>query len=222
MDPEDVRKQAEFERLFRAARINRKRGDYREAEQLIHRALEIKPDDLEAREFAADILYARGEIEKAAQEYKAIFEAEPSRASAEEKFARATIEIAEAKRQKDLLRLMIENPQAFRATYELPPRSPLMASILSGLPGLGHVYCGQVVRGIVIFLIVTFSWLLFFALRPSVGASSNPIERFVQELDVWAIIFLCVAVFTHVYAIVDAAVAAERSGKHGGNLAEPR
>jgi tetratricopeptide (TPR) repeat protein len=222
MDPEDVRKQAEFERLLRTAHLNRTRGDYQEAERLIRLALEIRPADSEAREFAADLLYARGKVEEAAREYKSIFEADPSRTSAEEKFAKATVEIAEAKRQRDLLRLMVENPEAFRAASELPPRSPFYAALLSGIPGLGHVYCGRVVRGVVFFLTVTLSWFLFLTLRTNVAGSADPIVRFVQELDVWAVLFLCLAVFAHMYAFVDAAVIAEKTSKGPSSQAEPR
>ncbi len=222
MDSEDVRKQAEFERLFRAAHVSRARGDYEQAESLIGQALDLRPGDPETREFAADLLFARGELEKAAEEYKSIFEADPSRTSAEEKFARATVQMAEGKRQKDLLRLMIEDPQAFRSTYDLPPRSPLLAALLSGIPGLGHVYCGQTVKGIVLFLAVSLSWLLFFALRPSVAGPGDPIARFVHNLGTSAVIFLCLAVFTHMYAFADAAVTAEKVSKGLRDLAEPR
>lgn len=33
-------------------------------------------------------------------------------------------------------------------------KNPILAAILSIIPGLGQVYCGQLVRGIVIFIIV--------------------------------------------------------------------
>lgn len=211
MDPELVRKQAEFERLFRAARICRMRGDYQQAYQYIKDALDLQPDNLDAREFAADILYARGELEKALDEYKSIMQADQSRASAEEKFAKIVVELAEAKRQKELLKQAIDNPEAFAATYRLPPRNPLVAAILSGIPGLGHMYCGQYIKGVLLFLCVTISWLIFFAVRPNVSGSPDPILRFVQNLDVAAVFFLCLAVSLHLYALVDASFKAERS-----------
>lgn len=221
-DIEEIRTQAEYERLFRSAHVSRTRGDYEHAIVFIRRALELRPMDPEAREFAADMLLARGEMEKAAEEYKAIFEADKSRTSAEEKFARATVQIAEGKRQKDLLRQMIENPDAFRSSYQLPPRNPTVAAVLSGIPGLGHVYCGQTVKGIVLFLATSFCWLLFFALRPNVGGLGDPISRFVQNLNAAAVLFLCLAVSVHLYAFVDAAVTADRISKGLRDLAEPR
>jgi tetratricopeptide (TPR) repeat protein len=223
-DPDEVRKQAEYERLTRAAHVSRVRGDYAQAALEIKRVLELRPDDLEAREFAADILFARGELEKAAEHYRTISEADPSRASAEEKFAKATLQIAEVKRQKDLLRQMIEDPTAFRSQYQPPPRSPIAAAVLSGIPGLGHVYCGQVVKGIVIFAGAALSWLFFFALRPNVSyvPPNQRIEMFLKNLDPLTIVFLCAAVAIQMYAFVDAAVTAEKTGKSPKDLAEPR
>lgn len=213
MDPEAIRKQAEFERLFRTARVCRMRGDYQQAQELITQALDLQPDNLDAREFAADILYARGELEKARDEYKAIIEADPSRASAEEKYAKIVVELAEARRQKELLKKAIENPEEFLTTYSLPPRSPILAALLSGIPGLGHVYCGEYVKGILVFCGVTISWLLFFAVRPNVSGSPDPIVRFVQNLSIAAVFFLCLAISLHMYAFVDASVTAEKSSR---------
>ncbi|MDH7600746.1 MAG: tetratricopeptide repeat protein [Armatimonadota bacterium] len=216
MDAEAVRKQAEFERLFLAARVCRMRGDYQQAQALINQALQLQPENLDAREFAADILFARGELEKALEEYKSILQVDRSRASAEEKYAKIVVELAEAKRQKELLKKAIENPQLFKSSYSLPPRSPLVAAVLSGIPGLGHVYCGQYTKGVLLFLSVTISWLIFLTVRPNVSGSPDPIARFVQNLNVTAVFFLCLALTLHLYALLDASLAAERS--HRDNL----
>lgn len=209
-DPDRLREQAEFERLSTAARVYRMRGSFSEAEESIRRALEIRPDDVEAQEFAADMLLARGELDRAAAEYKRIHEANPDRASAEEKYARAILQIAEAKRQRELLQEMLENPSRFRP----PARSPLVAALLSVAPGFGHIYCGYLVKGIVLFSATMLAWLIFYALSPPVQAYLPPPARtmqFAQDLSPAAILFLCIAVFSHVYAFVDAAVLADKS-----------
>lgn len=214
-DPNELRAQQEFERLTTAARIHRIRGNYSEAEKCIRRALEIRPGDIEAREFAADMMMARGELEQAAEEYKRIHEEDPQRASAEEKYARAILQIAEAKRQRELLKEMLENP----ARRRQPQRSPLVAAVLSAAPGFGHIYCGQLVRGIVLFVAAMFAWLIFYAAAPPVQSYLPPPERtmrFLQDLSPAAIFFLCAALFIHVYAFVDAAVVADRSQKSEG------
>lgn len=219
---DDIQKQAEFDRLMTAANVHRRRSDYSQAEQLVRKALDIRPDDPEAREFAADMLFARGELDEAAAEYKRIFESDKTRTSAEEKYARAIVQISEGKRQQDLLQDMLEHPRKFR----VPARSPVVAAILSGIPGLGQVYCNQLVRGVAMFLVAALSWLIFYALAPAMPDYSNfgdrmrdaisatdRINYFMRNLGPGAILFLCIAIFTQIYAIVDAAVIAEKTKK---------
>ena len=206
---DDVRKQAEFERLITAARVHRMRGDYTMAEQTIRQSLEINPADIGALEFAADMLFARGELEKAADEYKRLFEQNKSRTSLEAKYAKATLQIAEGKRQKDLLQDLLDNPSKYRA----PARSPLVAAIISTAPGFGQIYCGQLVRGIVLFMATMMSWLLCYALTPKVAdlRMQDRLTFFTRNMDPWAILFACAAIAIHVYAFVDATVLAGKS-----------
>ena len=222
MHEQDVKKRSEFDRLITAAHVYRRRGDYAQAEQTIRQALEIDPSDAEALEFAADMLFARGELEKAAEQYKLIAEQDKSRSSAEEKYATAVLQIAEGKRQQDLLREMLENPAKFRT----PARSPLLATLISAAPGFGHLYCGKLAKGIVLFVGAMFCWLLFYAFSPPVNTGLGVQERiheFATNMTVPALFFLCVAVFTHIYAFVDAAVLADktRESQEASNLAEP-
>ncbi len=231
MTLEDPKKQAEFERLITAAHVYRRRGDYDRAREAIDAALQLKPSDMEAREFAADIVYARGDIQAAAEEYKRIYEQDASRTSAEEKYARAIVQIAEGKRQQELLREMLENPARFRT----PPRSPLVAGLLSVAPGFGHVYCGQLVKGIVLFLAAMFSWVLFYAFAPKspyAGLSdqitqnittADRVNTFMTNLSAPAILFACIAFFVQIYAFADAPAAASkmREKHESGQSADP-
>lgn len=200
---------AEFNRLLTAATVFRRRGDYGQATQAIKQALALFPDDIAAREFAADMLYAHGDVGKAAEHYKSILEAEPGRASAEEKYAKAILEIAEAERQKELLQLMVENPGKFRP---LQPKSATLAVILSAAPGLGHIYCGKYVTGIGIFAGWLLACVLFlFSLDP--GAAST------QRVTTGAVLFACVAASVHIYALLSAANTAEKI--KDGNSKDP-
>lgn len=219
-DLDDVRRQSEFDRLLTSAHIHRRRGDYEQAEQCINQALQIKPNDLEAREFAADLLFARGELEQAAQQYKSIYEQDKTRSTTEEKYARTIVQIAEGKRQQELLREMLENPRKFQT----PTRSPVVAAVLSGIPGLGHIYCNQYYKGIGLFLVTVLSWMIFYALSPTMPDysglsdraadlinSSSRIKYFAENLSVSAILYMCIAIFAHVYTFVDAAVTADKT-----------
>ncbi|OFX15008.1 MAG: hypothetical protein A2Z18_03180 [Armatimonadetes bacterium RBG_16_58_9] len=222
---------SELERLITAAHVFRRRGDYEKAQDLIDQALDLCPSDLEVREFAADIIYARGDLEKAAEQYKQIAHEDKSRASAEEKYARAVVQIAEGNRQRELLKEMLDNPSKFRA----PARSPLIAGLLSLAPGFGHVYCNQLIKGIVLFLGAMLSWLLFYAFAPDSPykglsdqiagtiTTSERVSYFLTHLGAPAILFACVALFAHIYAIVDAPVIASkmREKSEATKLAEP-
>src|SRR5450759_4255915 len=105
-DLDQAHKKAEFDRLMTAATVYRKRGDYAQATQAVKQALQILPDNIDAREFAADMINAHGDVQKASEHYKAILETEPGRASAEAKYAKAILELAEAERQRELVQYM--------------------------------------------------------------------------------------------------------------------
>ena len=206
---------AEFDRLMTAATVYRRRGDYAQATQAVKQALQILPDNIDAREFAADMIYAHGDVQKASEHYKAILETEPGLASAEAKYAKAILELAEAERQRELVKLMIDNPAKQSRTA---PRNPAVAALLSIAPGFGHIYCGLYVTGMALFGGWVLAWLLFFAtLSPSVGV------QITHKLTAPSVAFGCIAAALHIYALMSAAQQAEKtkSGKDTKNLSEP-
>lgn len=201
---DDIRVRDEFDRLITAAHVHRRRGDYAEADQAVKQALNLCPTNIDAREFAADILFARGQLEEALEAYKSICAEDPSRASAEEKYAKVILQISEGKRQRELLQDMLENPDKYRK----PARSPIIAAILSAAPGFGQIYNGEFVKGAIFFTATMISWFFFYLLRPDVSGY-RPEQRaneFMQNLSPLAVIFALAAVFLHVYAFVDAPV----------------
>ncbi len=196
-DTDDLKIQLEFDRHMMAARVYRNRGDYAKAGEEIQQALRLRPNDLDAREFAADIIFAHGDIEKAADHYKSILETDPSRSSAEEKYAKAILQIAEAERQKKLLKEIIEQPGKMKP----PPRSTVLAALVSIAPGFGQIYCTQYVKGMIIFAAWSLSWLLCLAF---VGPPD-------QRLSAPTLFFGCLATSIHLYALVDAVSQAEKT-----------
>ena len=214
-DLDQANKKAEFDRLMTAATVYRRRGDYAQATQAVKQALQILPDNIDAREFAADMIYAHGDVQKASEHYKAILEIEPGRASAEAKYAKAILELAEAQRQRELVKSMIDNPSKQPRSA---PRNPAVAALLSIAPGFGHIYCGLYVTGIALFGGLVLAWLLFFAtLSSSVGV------QITNKLTAPSVAFGCIAAALHIYALMSAAQQAEKmkSGKDGKNLSEP-
>ena len=190
------------------ARVQRMRGDYVQAAEAVRLALHVKPEDAEAREFAADILAARGELEKAGEVYKALHEADPAWVSAEQKYARVTLQIAEGKRQQFLLRDMAENPDKYRKPTHAP--SPLIAALVSTIPGFGQIYCGQFVKGAGFFLGITCAWLFLGLMGFDWKMAINDPQQFIKNIDVFSIILLCIATALHAYAFVDAPVYANK------------
>ena len=91
-------------------------------------------------------------------------------------------------------------------TPNAPDRSPLVAVILSlSATGLGQIYCGRIVRGLVMFL----GSLLFAPMI--LGAALLPPATIVLV----GLIFALLAVLgVYVYAVVDAFHLARRSGDH--------
>jgi tetratricopeptide (TPR) repeat protein len=214
-DLDQSKKKAEFDRLMTAATVYRRRGDYAQATQTVKQALTILPDNIDGREFAADMIYAHGDVQKASEHYKAILEIEPGRASAEAKYAKAILELAEAQRQQDLIKYMLENPGK---SQTMQHRNPAVAAMLSIAPGFGHIYCGLYVMGMALFCGWVFAWLLFFwTLGDSVGG------QITQKLTASSTAFACIAAALHIYALVNAAQQAEKvnSGKNGKSLSEP-
>lgn len=205
-------KKAEFDRLITAASVHRRRGDYARATEFIRQALAIFPDDLEAREFAADMVLAHGDVRKALEHYKAILEIEPGRASVEAKYAKAVLELAEADRQRTLLQQMLENPTK---RFDIPPRNPAIAAILSIAPGFGHVYVGRYLAGVVLLVAWVLAWMLFaFTLDSAAGVS------IVNRITTSAAAFACLACAIHIYAIISSAREADNT-KRGRDLSEP-
>lgn len=213
-NPDAVGDRSEFDRLMTAARVYRRRDDYAAATKAVQQALTILPDDLDAREFAADMIYAHGDLQKAIDYYKAILETDPKRASAETKYAKTILELAEGHRQRELVQQMLENPTRLQVAH----RNPAIAALLSIAPGFGHIYCGLYTVGIALFCGWVFAWMLFFwTLGESVGVQMT------SRLTAASTAFACIAAALHIYALVGAAQQAERinSGLNADKSSDP-
>lgn len=213
LDKEQLKKQVELERMLNLAKGFRSRGDYGQAEELITKALQLAPNNLDVREFAADILFARGELEKAAEHYKELFTPEKPRPSAEEKYAKAIIEIAEGKRQRELLNKMLENPRQFRHGG----MNPYVAAMISIAPGFGHIYAGLFKKGLSLFLGSVLCWTMVFLTMPPTDITRNAQQRavgFALGLGNFpTVIFVLIALGIGVYSIIDAVSVLEKRKK---------
>jgi tetratricopeptide (TPR) repeat protein len=203
LDPEAIRKQVEFDRLTTAANVYRVKGDYARAAEAIAGAIDLFPDNLDSREFAADILAATGEIEKAAEHYRSLYSKQYPRISAEEKYAKLIVQIAENKRQQQQLLDQLENPAKFRPLGQ----NPYIAAAISIAPGFGHIYGGQFKKGAALFIGAFTCWMLFYLLCPKGPMKS---ADFFQNLSIPAIVCALAAAFIQIYAFIDAAVSVDK------------
>lgn len=211
MANEDIIKKAEFDKAFSAARMFRIQGDYGKSAEMISKAIGYDPENADAYEFAADILYAQGKLEKAAEYYKKLFSPDNPRPTAEEKYAKIIVELAEGKRQKQMLKDMLANP----AKYRQPDRNPIIAAILSIAPGFGQIYNGQLKKGIAICGISIACWLLIYLLRPNVQGfpADKRISAFVTGLDPFSMVLIAFASCVSAYAVIDAVMYAKKKSK---------
>lgn len=214
---DDIRRKAEIDRLMSLANLQRLRGEFIPAEDSCKGVLELDPDNLQAQELQADLLYDRGKLDDAVQAYKEILAKDPRRISVEQKYARTVLEIGEREHLKFVTQDMIDNPEK----YARPERSSGISILLSAVaPGFGHIYIGSYVKGLIILLSFVFSWIIV-AFAPGTDIFAKQVGDYVRNprlginydfLNPLAILFMGVGVFTYIYALIDAAVLAGKSG----------
>ena len=127
------------ERLLREAHIARRRGRFDAALQACQAAVERCPSDAAALEMFGDILQALGRVDDAVAAYRRAGEADPSRRSAERKYAAL---------------ILMQDRLAVPLSARAEPRNPYMAVLLSALcPGAGQYYNGETLKGLILALV---------------------------------------------------------------------
>ncbi len=138
-----MRSDEEVERLLTQANIERARGNFLTARRLLEQALQKAPERADIHELLGDVYKAVGDLSTALECYKKARELDPSRRSAEEKFASTLLEI---------------NPPTISEEVPFLPKNPNIAVILSAvLPGAGQVYNEQWLKGIAMCVVALLS-----------------------------------------------------------------
>lgn len=182
------------------ARVHLKRGEKDAALQLVEGLREKYPDHPDAKEAYADVLVGIGRKQEAIQVLKEIIDAHPGRVETERRHAYLVFGLHQ--HEFEQYGLMLESQEG-----ALGPRSSGTAAFLGLLfPGLGQVYVGQLVRGIVYAALAVLGFVLIFSIGvgPS-GLNGTGISIIVGLAVVWIV------------GILDAAVSAK-----GGSEVTPK
>lgn len=211
--PQNIDKSREIGDLLLQANIERVRGNYRKALEIVKQAYELAPDDPKVLELYGDILRAQGKLKEALEMYNAALQKEHHKPSVEEKVATLTLELSEIARQEELRAKMREHPE-----YRPKVKNPGIAALVSMLiPGAGQVYNGDFIKGIILFAISLFSligWLMpVFEALTQAAKEFRAIDLYslVEVMRLWStlkLIFvfalMMLFAFTWTYAIVEA------------------
>lgn len=184
--PEEVE---EAERLLRDAHLARRRGRFQQAFDACLLAVSKVPRDAAALEMLGDILQSLGRVDDAVAAYHRAGEADPTRGSAERKYAE--------------LVLMQDRSVASLVRQE-EPRNPYLSVMLSALcPGLGQYYNGErakaaVLVGITLTLLILLLWSPW-GLSASASGLSSASSFLLAGLGI-----------TYILSLVDANIGARR------------
>ena len=183
-----VRKKRNFTEHLANARVLFSKEDYTGASAEVKAALEIVPDDPDARELGADILAALGKKEAAAAEYKALFTEDKTRESAEEKYALIVLGQydTEQKLREELEHKNDKKPSAWTLV------------LTAIVPGVGALLKEKYAKGIIIFVL----WLFFFCMscKSMGGGTSGPANLFTSP---WSIATFIVWLFSFVDTLIN-------------------
>lgn len=213
--PEEIERKAEIDRLMSRANVHRMRGELIEAEDCSREALELDERRLDAREFLADMLYARGQLDRASEEYKSLIERRPPDLNLEAKYAKVILEIGEREHEKVIAQEMLESPEKFKS----PEKHPAWAFGLSALaPGVGQMYNGErskggIILGIYVLLltVVAMSSVAVKNLFDNFKAMLVPVKSQPPPVDVFAALMVALLMFLYIYAVIDAPISASKS-----------
>jgi tetratricopeptide (TPR) repeat protein len=185
----------EARRRLANAQLALRRGQVAEAERAAHEALALNPEDADALEILGDALLTRSDFAGAATAFRTVLARDPSRASVENKLARATLRQSEDQRRQTMgVAYASESRALMRGGGEDDPGRRTRLAVLSAiLPGLGQVLAGAFVKGIVLIVVFGIGCLLL-----SVSGMHPP-------LSAGAILALVILTLDWLYAVIDAA-----------------
>ena len=215
--PRNYMAEEEARRLLTTAHVHLRRGQMAEAERVAQEARAKLPGEAEPEELLGDVRLAQGDFDAAQAAYRAALTKEPGRATAEAKLARATLRHSETQRRARIgVAYAASGAALMRSGGEDDAgRRSRQAFASAFLPGLGQIMRGAYVKGGVIAGVYALGWLLF-----SVTADRSTLTGLTAfghaaragggALGGLPLCALAVLTLDWLYAVVDAAVRADR------------
>lgn len=220
INPEDIKRKIEIDRLLSKANIHRMRSEYVEFEGTIREAISLDETRVDLQEYLGDALQARGQLNAAKAQFKKVLEMDPTRTSVETKYARAVLEMGEIEYSKRLTQEMFDNPRKYQAQHAKHPLKSFLLALL--VPGLGQIVNLELVKGAIVMGSYFFS-ILMLALMPADTKNllrslfmvmyPGSMDGQPPPVSGLAAFFASVAVGIYIYGVVDAFIIASKDSK---------
>ncbi|MCS7263795.1 MAG: DUF5683 domain-containing protein [Armatimonadetes bacterium] len=170
----------EVERLLTQANVERVKGNLSDAKRLIEQALQKAPNRADIHELLGDVYKAIGDLPSAFKCYKKAKDLDPSRRSAEEKFAATLLEL---------------NQPSLADEVPFLPKNPNYAVLFSAfLPGAGQIYNEQWLKGIAMLVVALFSLGYFLQFYQQMRTKTLPslwqVQQQLEQASVGEILLL--------------------------------
>ena len=147
-EQEEYKKRRQFGENLTRAKACFANKDYSSCSSYLKEALLIYPNDLDARELAADVLLLNGKVKEAGKEYKAIYDEDNTRGRCEEKYAKCILQVFNSEEKLRQMEAVMhgEAPKSDRG-------KGYMAFLSCLIPGLGRVINEDYLIGVIVFVL---------------------------------------------------------------------
>ena len=222
---------ARRDRLLSDANVARLRGDFAAMENACREVIALVGEQAEYLELLGDALHGQWKTAEARDCYKSAAELQPGRESAETKYARTVLEVAEDKRQRQALLGELQKPEDRETRRRRATGSTLLAIVL---PGLSQLVNGQHVKAGILLGAFLLSLIIIAVLpdsrvfaRQMVGYLGGPVALGGIGRGIgWLFPLVAgVAVFCYVYSLMDALTEATKdlsAGRRDRSTPGPR
>ena len=176
VEPSEEISNSELEREIRLARAHIVGERKPAAREILAKLERAAPNNVDVLELKADMLITSKDLTNALPLLKRAFKADPKNIMVEKKLAEVAMRTSTMGSIDDQLRMGLGSSMIVEGDMKATPTAATVWSLL--LPGLGHLFVGMTVKGIVfltvwILSVVPFAWLMRTELNRIHGNMNN-------------------------------------------------